>query len=175
MNIAIRYSILASLYCLAPVLVHQDRHLPDGIIGTMRRVRVVPLYIISLGNLGDKATFWHEVWHIRVKEWPQNAAQEQEVEKLRKACRNVVNDEPELSRVLREIYDISLDIDGRDEAIVLTMERPDLSKRLLPDENARLHCIKRAPLLDVKTYWFLWLVIVSVLFHLVHSAQEFGN
>lgn len=173
MNISLRYSILASLYCFTLVLVREDRCLPVGFLGTMRRVRFVPLYVISLGNLEDSPTLWHEVLHIRVIEWAQNSAQQDEVIELRKACRNVVNDEPELSFVLREFYDLALNIDGRDEAVVLTLERPNLRACLTADHIARLHSIERAPLLDIRTSWFQWLVIVSALLKLIQSIKEF--
>ena len=165
-----RLSLRASLYCAAFVVVCQDEKLPDGFCGTVRFLWFPPVYLIRLRKRDDKATFMHEVWHVRLMDWSRHEAKKPPLLRLRKTCRKIAESDPRLADLLRNFYDRTLGVDAMDEPVVRLIERPDLHVLLPQEDRDLLFRLQRAAWLDLRTYWFHWFVILAVVHWVVVSV-----
>ena len=167
---SIRRSLCASLFCASLVIVRENEVLSEGIFGTVRFLWFPPVYLIRLRKRDDKATFMHEVWHVRLMDWSRHEAKKAPLLRLRKTCRKIADSDLDLADLLRNFYDRTLGVDAIDEPVVRLIERPDLHVLLSQEDRDLLFRLQRAAWLDLRTYWFHWFVILALVHWVVVSV-----
>ena len=167
MTWSIHLSLRASLYCAALVVVCEEE-LPEGFFGTVRFLWFPPVYLMRLRDRDDMGTFWHEAWHVRVMVWSKHEDKKSDILRLCRNCRIIVDKDPMLSALFRDVYERP-GINAEDEAVIRLMERPDLQALLPKVDRDLLARLQRAAWMDMKTWWFRWLLTVAMVYWVVVS------